>query len=776
MASGFETRQSGRATFASQGPAVKQIGRGTASDTHRGAEIVGGGAAAGGAPNAQIQEVGNITGQLGDFMAKAMQPYVERRQQEQFVEGLTRAQAGESIDELAKSRKGVVGALFGPTSLAQGAQYYEAVRKVDQWDIDMNSRMDELKQLDPKELAKEISGSWTGMLGDDPYINQMVSKQMIEKVGPRTDLVTKARYTWQQDTARKGMHDSLSAAAGSLQGVASQVVDYTDPTDEEATALTASRQNFLGRFQQPVGMSDDTYKATLTASLISMAQEGNWYGYTALSEAGVLDVLDDEQQTKVLSSYDRFKGKSLEDAKGKYVEELLAIDVKINKREMSPAEAAAAVDEINAKIMRDTGLTERAYDSQYLISTGKGVVSMLAADANRVEEREYQEGREIAREEREEARKVREEQEKFGAANTAFTMGQARTFITNDGDRGSLGRASHQAYLNGDFGAFAKNFRQENWMDNNVAKLMQSKLTSAGGTTFTGEAAQGYREFEALYKLDKGAAMAYYGPQASKLLFMRKMVNGGATPEIAYQRAFASEDVARFTGQTLRPSDRKATIEALAEHVDDASSGMFTSSWGLRERQMGANAKNVLLNVSAETAADYQRNSDESPEQVARMAFDRARSSNAFEYYGGNMAWRNGDGQKRISEVIKTTDKKAGDLLYSLIDERFKGMGVRDGADGDYSIHRVPIRGGGFVLTVTSSDPEHSTPVMITDGELRAKAAADARGEVKGNQPHKYNGVNTHRRIPGETGLQRVIRQNREVKAGADPVNHNLSQ
>src|SRR4051794_9684608 len=116
MATGYDTRQGGRDSFASSGPALERLGQqGSASGQSRGAQRVGGDAVAGGAPNAQVTDPGSGAADLGSFFAKALQPYVERRQQQQFFNGMVRAQSGEAISELAKSHKGVLGELFGPT-------------------------------------------------------------------------------------------------------------------------------------------------------------------------------------------------------------------------------------------------------------------------------------------------------------------------------------------------------------------------------------------------------------------------------------------------------------------------------------------------------------------------------------------------------------------------------------------------------------------------------------------------------------------------------------
>lgn len=729
MASGFDTRQSGRNSFASQGPAVKQIGRGVQSDTHRGAQVVGGGTVASGVPNAQLTDPGNITGQLGEFMSKAMEPYVERRKQERFFEGFTRAQAGESIDDLAKSHKGVVGKLFGPTSLEDGAQFYAAMEKVDQWAIDTTNRMDELIQLDPKGQAKLLAETSQSMLGDNPYVNAMVQKQLIEKTGPMLDVINKKRYIWQQATARKSQFDALNTGATSLQQMARQFNDVTDPTDDETAAMDVSRANFLGLMQKPAGMSDDTYRETLTASLESFAQNGNWYAYNALMDAGVLTVLDDDGKDKVIKAHDKYESTSLDDAKGNHIAERLEIEEKVERGQMSDLEAIAAYDAINVKISRETGLRKRAFDANFLFGEGKRVIGQIAADERKQEERDYQ--AKVRKTERalDLHDKQVEEQQKYSAALDAVRMGKPRSFTASGGDASAKRQVYFNLYGAKDWTTLGRAFDKEHEFDPDVAKIAQAKMVSAGGISLTGEAAQGYEEWQGMMKASPGMAAYVYGDQHKRMLLMQRLINGKVAPELAYQRAFANLNAAKHPGTMLRPGDRKATMEAIGPMVEDLSSNWFTSTFtGVRPNEPIAN--HVITNVITETVAGLQANSDLPPEALVKQATQAAIASGAVEVYGGNMAWRGDSRSKKASQVVGVTDREFGDLLYGEIDDKFKATGRKDGAELEYEIHRTPIQGGGFVLSIHPTDPDNGIPIIITSNELKTRATKAARGEL----------------------------------------------
>ncbi len=103
----------------------------------------------------------------------------------------------------------------------------------------------------------------------------------------------------------------------------------------------------------------------------------------------------------------------------------------------------------------------------------------------------------------------------------------------------------------------------------------------------------------------------------------------------------------------------------------------------------------------------------------------------------------------------------------------------------DAGWHSIPRTiGCSPTLVVQGVSEDGDRTITVSWAELRQAAQQRVSGEVRGNQPGnpvrdringsgtRYNGVNIFRRIPGETSTQRFARRQREVAAGADPVNH----
>lgn len=773
MATGYDTRQGGRDSFASQGPALERLGRGTRSGESRGVQIVGGDAVAGGAPNVQITTPGSDAEGLGSFFNELVQPYVERKQRERFFEGFTRAQSGEAIEELSKSHKGVVGQLFGPTSLEQGAQFYTAMQKVNDWSASMVDRMDELKKLPQAELSKELANTSLAMMGDDPFVNQMVQKELVEKSGPMVSTIAKARYNWQQEEAGNAMFGSLNSAATNFQKMAVANAALSDPTDDDTAAFDVSRSSFLGIMQRPEGMSDETYRGTLKAAMRSFAQQRNFYAYHALEDAGVLSLLGDEGEAQVRKDYDTYKSKALDEAKEDYVEDLLAIDEKIEKAGLglvkyTPLQAVTDMDAVNEKISRQTGIRERAFDSGVLHTTGKRIIDVLASQAHKQQDRQAAKELKKYEHDLDKQDEEREAQQDYGAAVGAFNLAQPRRFIAGGGKESVVNQVYVKNWDDGlkHIGKFASAYKNEGYVNGDVAKIAQAQINNGGGVAYTEETKLGYQRWKALYGFSNMAAAAYYGNSHAKLLKMDSMMAAGVNETQAYLRAFSPDDAGRYTGQNLRPQDRKETMAAISSEIGGGLDGWFTRQFPVTAGAFGSEkaserAIRVATGVVTEQAAILQQSRALGPKDVAHQALGQALGNGRLEYFGGKLAWDNRAGTKGAGDIIGVSDKDTfGDILREQInDDLYGSLNIKDGYDSaDFELARTPIRGGkGYIITVSLDD---GRAINITSDQLKARADARARVQLKASSiPNPY------RKVRGENASQRYQRINRELIA-----------
>ncbi|HEX7820495.1 MAG TPA: hypothetical protein VF463_07730 [Sphingobium sp.] len=90
---------------------------------------------------------------------------------------------------------------------------------------------------------------------------------------------------------------------------------------------------------------------------------------------------------------------------------------------------------------------------------------------------------------------------------------------------------------------------------------------------------------------------------------------------------------------------------------------------------------------------------------------------------------------------------------------------------------RIKDEHGNPALYVLAYDGHEANPVpaLISFKELKTAAAVlkqPAAPKATVTHPNNFNTVDPYRRIKGEGNIDRLVRINREVAAGANPVKH----
>lgn len=712
MATGYETRNPGRNTFASQGPQVEQIGGRVAPGEHRGAQLQGGEASGQGRSNGEnITQPGLMAGDLGEFFGKAVEPYLQRVQQQKFFEGMARAQAGESIEELSKSHNSLVGRLFGPTSFEEGAQTFTAIKAVDSWQAKITDHMDDWVKMTPEEQGKALSEHSMAMMGDDPYVNQIVQKEIITRSGPLLDTINKARFKWQQQQFHDSHYAMLESGADNLQALAAKAAQVNDPADKSGMeSVETAVENLAGLFPKPDDMSDDTYRDTITDFLSGSAQRGNFYAYNALVSRGALQAIGSDKADKVLAAYDRWSKVGLAQAKGQHVQEVLALHSQAKQRKLTALQYVAGLDAINAKITQETGIRERAFDSEKLVAAGDDIIDMIATDMRRDEERQYQAG---VRAEERKLDKADEEADaalKAQNARNAWATGTVNTFASQGGDTTAINVTAMELYNRRDWGTLSKSYNLGTTINKPIQNMLQAKIVSAHGSAYTGEVKEAYGVWQEWSKKDMAAAIGYFGNQAARLLTMDRMVASGEPPSQAYLFAFAETDIGKYspvglTGHEM--SEAKAHVEAA---VDSKDSGWFGRTFGGAADAMSPSSRELVINETFREVGVLKRSGSHLPPEVlADAAVKKAFANGHMEFHGGGMAWVNPPNASRLPAIVKMNPETFRNTLKSVVDKRLKASGVAGGYTSDYDINRVGDNlliwtGDGKIIKITPQD------------------------------------------------------------------------
>jgi hypothetical protein len=303
-------------------------------------------------------------------------------------------------------------------------------------------------------------------------------------------------------------------------------------------------------------MTDESYQKGLTHFLQNAMQGGNFYAVEALRKAGVEDVLPEETRTKLEDQYARYGAKVLGKAAQDpgIVNDLLMLEIAKADPKSTPLGVAGMVTSINGKLRRMTGLDMDLMDYKDAVAAGGSVVSAMAAQARRLEDRQFQ------REEREithayaRADKAADEQVNAAQVQAAWAMGSPLAGVASGLKPNDFDMLAMNDYRSGNLTHIARSYDKEQWTSRDTASIMQAKLTSSLGKSYTKDFDTGYKEWQALNSASHGAAASYYGKYHVMMQAFDSLSRGGMNPEAAYVRAFG--DPSRYSVARIPPDRR----------------------------------------------------------------------------------------------------------------------------------------------------------------------------------------------------------------------------
>lgn len=771
MATGYDNRQPTRQTFAFTPASPPQV-QARDSGQSRGARIVGGQSQGGAVAAGPQADAGPVAAGLGQFVETVMRPHIERRQQEEFFNGFTAAQQGQAVEEIAQSHGGF-SKVFGPTAYLQGAEFYTAKSKVDQWVQERYAEMDTLKRMPENEAAKVLAQTSQDMMTGDPFANQLIQSSLIEVGGPLMSAVGKARYAWQQSEAISAATTAWSSGAKTMQTAAVMQASLKAPSDAESAAFTASAKSFLGSMAKPEGMDDETYRTGLYNFMRGAMQDGSFYAVKLMREAGVDKVFSEDQQIKLADAERRYGDRVIERASI----ELLTGDMAEYEAgrvmgNLSPMEAAQRLGAMNAKVRAATGVDDDLFDFKSIKGEVRSMAEMVKAAHDRAQDRVWQlEDRRYARETRRLEREA-EEEETSRAAGAAWASGDVSAAEVAGIEGKHFERIALADLRSGKLDGLARAFRVGQYVASGVKKDVQASVAASVDQQYGQKMAKAHQQWQAMFKANPGMTASYYGEWHEKMRTFDTL-SRSVGPTAAYTRAFG--DSARYSAARLPPERRKEADTAIADAVNDKQG----SSWNPFDVQYSDQAIAVMQGVTRERVAMGMQNSDAPAQHLAKEQLNAAMADGSIQVAAGE-AWRGVPGSKQFRALLGLQQDEADKVFASVVDSRLKAAGFASGMDAKLEINYVDTPKGDKALHVVAHGEDGETRgVIIGIPDFKAAARKRISGEVTNTQPTPAQtqartaasqGLSPYRRIKGETGWQRVIRINREVAAGGNPT------
>lgn len=769
----------GRQTFAFEPARVSQS-QPNSQGGFRGIQLQGGNTSVAGgvAAAGQFTTPGAEADRIGSFMTELLAPAIERRKKEQFVKGMVDQMSAASGDEIRVNSKNPLNTIFGPTSYEEGAVFYAAKDAVNKWQTNTLADMDKLKRLPPEELTKVVASSFEAMKTGDRFTDLAVETSLIEASQPVIGAIAKERYKWQQSEALNAWSAAASSGGAAFQAAAVSLAQNSDPSDAGNLAANAAHNNFLSALAKPAGMDDETYRKGLIGFYRGAVQGGNGYAATALKNSGFFNLLTDEEMVKLEDAEQKYGNRALSRAAVNFAEDIDRLNFNMEFGKISSTEAMAQLATINEKVKAATGFDQDLFDYKDITGAGKNVWTALHAQLQRQEDRKWQLEDMARREQFETEKAEKEAADEAAQIQVAWAAGRVKTAMAAGiGSTGNFDILAQADYAAGNWSNMLRSYNNDQWVSSLVRDQVQAQIGSSIGQEYNKDFEGGYRKFTQLNKLKPAAAMAYYGDLYAPMLNYERMVTTGrVSPTQAFQRAFANP--AQYAPT---PEMSKEAGTAIDSWIKSNRGSTWGSTLGFGRSDLTSSGKAALRASMARQLGVMMKNTDMPAEALVPNLYQDLIRSGAYEDYG-RLGWSNKPGTPNLGRQLGLLQDEADEVVQNVIDRQLKATGFKDGVRGDnFDIRRIKDQQGRPLLAVTPYDDEDGagTTALIpfsmfkTEADtLRGGRVARGQRSYRGQGTAKYNGPDPYRRIPGEKGWERVARINREVAAGADPVNH----
>lgn len=659
--------------------------------------IAGGVAAA-----SQFTEAGPVAGQIGGFLSNLLQPAIDRKKQQNYVKGMVDQMSAVAGEEIRVNNKNPLNTIFGPSAYEEGAVFYAARDATNKWQSNMMADKDNLKRLPPDELTKVIAKSFETMNTGDKFTDMAVNTALIEASQPVIGAIAKERYKWQQGEALTSWSNATNSGGSGFQSLMTSLAGNAAPNEQSNIAANAAHNNFLGSLQQPAGMDEETYRKGLIGFYGAAAERGDGYAITALKSSGFLNLLTDEERTKLEDKELKYGNRALSAAAVQFAPALDRLNFNMEFGKVSATEAMATLADINEKVKGATGFDQDLFDYKDIVGAGKNVWTAMHAQMQRQEDRKWQIEDRAAREKFEMERDAKKAHDEAAQIQTAYAAGRVKTAMAAGiGATGNFDILAQADYASGNWSNMVRSYDNDQWVSNLVKDQVQAQVGGSMGGEYNKDFELGYKKFEALNAAKPAAAMAYYGDLYAPLLDYKRLVTSGVAPGTAFARSFANPEK-----YAPVPDLTKKANEAIDNYIAKNRGNTWGGFTGLGRDDLTASGTNALKSAMSRQLGVNMKNSDMGPEALIPNMYQELIRSGAFEDYG-RLGWSNKPGTPNLGKQLGLQQDEADEVVQKVIDKRLKDTGFKDGVRGDnFDIRRIKDANGNALVAVTPYDDE----------------------------------------------------------------------
>lgn len=395
MATGYDNRQAGRASFAFAPQAARQT-RNSEAPVQQGRNgVVGAGEARGGVVMSEAPAIGaGIGSGIPAFLEQVFEPVIQQASTERMYQGYAAAVDGMTMDQIAENKPALAG-IFGQSDFEKGASFYHVQKGLANWQSEQLANMDALKRMDPNQVGKVLFDAATPFLTGDQATDNQVHRAVIEASQELLPRVAAARIEWRRGEQRKDVIELGTTRARNLQTLSDQ--QNAAEVEGDPELLASARLTFLESMRPLDNMSEEDWSTSVAQVARTVIANGNLAAYNAMAEGGENSLLfmalgatgDGEQYAAIQNLATQASRKALSDwgtdvrvtlANGTVVSPIDQLNARIATQEITGAAIRTSMESINELAMKQTGSTEPYYTEEEIAAAVGGYVRSVATE------------------------------------------------------------------------------------------------------------------------------------------------------------------------------------------------------------------------------------------------------------------------------------------------------------------------------------------------------------------------------------------------------------
>ncbi len=228
---------------------------------------------------------------LMNLAAPVLGPAIEKARTSAFVDGMQRAAAGTTVQQMVQERPWYVN-VFGEGDAVAGARLYTTNARSAEVSASIMARMDEYASLDAKGFSDVVKGALdkarTGDAETDAGILQAASRHLPTVFAAHTQANVKHGRVV---AAQAHVRNILSSATLLQKAMGGDLPNDRAVQEFRASALT-----------RPVGMGDDEYHSAVAGSLQLLSESGNMHAVWAALGAPELADMPPEVKARLTNA------------------------------------------------------------------------------------------------------------------------------------------------------------------------------------------------------------------------------------------------------------------------------------------------------------------------------------------------------------------------------------------------------------------------------------------------------------------------------------------